>query len=105
MSKLYQLLLQFHRPFWWYHLLFSGIALLLFIPFGLVILPLCLVFKFSGYVSAAFFRHYLNKYVYDYYRNAGQSVVKLYAITFTVDLLAFLLVTTICLHLSPVHYA
>jgi hypothetical protein len=105
MPNLYHLLLQFHRPFWWYHLLFTAVALLLIIPFGLVVLPLCLVFKLSGYASAAFIRHHLNKYVYDYYRNAGQGIIKLYIITFTADLLAFLLVTSICLYLSPVYYA
>ncbi len=105
MSQFYQLLLQFYRPFWWYHLLFTAITLLLLIPFGVVVLPLCLIFKFSGYVSAVFFRHHLNKYVYEYYRNAGQGITKLYIIAFTADLLAFLLITSACLYLFPITHA
>ncbi len=105
MSQFYQFLLQFHRPFWWYHLLFTAITLLLLIPFGIVVLPLCLIFKLSGYASAVFFRHHLSKYVYDYYRNAGQGIIKLYIITFTADLLIFLLITSVFLYLFPVSHA
>jgi hypothetical protein len=105
MPHFYKLLLQFYRPFWWYHLLFSVIALVFLIIFGLPALILSLLCKLFGYASVVFFRHYFSSYVYDYYRNAGQGIVKLYTITFTADLLTFIAISFICIYLSPVFHA
>jgi hypothetical protein len=105
MSHLYRLLLQFYRAFWWYHLLFSIIAMVFLTFFGLPALILGLFTKLFGYASTVFFRHYFSSYVYNYYRNAGYGVTKLYSITFIADFILFLLVASVCLYLSPVTHA
>ncbi|WP_158826097.1 hypothetical protein [Mucilaginibacter lacusdianchii] len=94
------LLLQFYRPFWWYHLLFTIIGVYAITIYGLVFLLITILFKLSGYASALGYQYYFNSNVYYYYRNAGYSVRRMYLYAFGFDFLIFIILLPLCVYIS-----
>lgn len=89
MQNLPQLLLQFNRPFWLYHLFFTSLALYIITQGGLKVLVLALPLKLMGYAGAVGYQTYFAPQVYFYYRNTGVAIRKLYLISFACDVLLF----------------
>jgi hypothetical protein len=102
MQRFWVLCLQFYKPFWWYHLLFSAIGLSIIAHKGAIAFLTTVFFKIAGYASAAAYQYYFNENVYYYYRNAGYTVRKLYICTTATDFLVFLLFTALCLYLKSI---
>ncbi|MDT3401633.1 hypothetical protein [Mucilaginibacter terrae] len=95
MLNLPQLLLQFNRPFWLYHLAFTALSLYIIIGGGLAALILAIPLKLVGYAGAVSYQTYFAPQVYFYYRNTGTAVRKLYLISFALDILIFFVLVVI----------
>jgi hypothetical protein len=105
MLKSYSLLFQFYRTFLWWNLLITVVALYAIQIGGAGNTGNSIIIKLIGYLGAFSFQTYFYKYVYFYYRNAGQSVKKLYIYAFSLDFLSYLLITScylFILHISHV---
>ncbi len=92
MSKFYSLLLQFYKMFIWWNLLITVVALYAIHLGGPGNTGNSIIIKCIGYLGAFSFQTYFYKYVYFYYRNAGQSIRKLYIYAFSADFLLYLLI-------------
>lgn len=90
---------QFYRPFLYYHLIFTAFGLFLIVGTADAIF-LALPTKLLSYGGMAFYQHYLHPQEYFYYRNAGTSMRRVYALALAADLLAFVTVATVCLLLT-----
>jgi hypothetical protein len=92
MSKSYALLFQFYKMFLWWNLLITVAALYAIQIGGAGNTGNSIIIKLIGYLGAFSFQTYFYKYVYFYYRNAGQSIKKLYLYAFSADFLLYLLI-------------
>ncbi|OKS86763.1 hypothetical protein RG47T_2220 [Mucilaginibacter polytrichastri] len=87
------MLFQFYKTFLWWNLLITIVAIYAVNLGGPGNVGNSIIIKLIGYLGAWSFQTYFYKYVYFYYRNAGQSVKKLYSYTFSIDFVTYLLLT------------
>lgn len=97
MPNLPALLVQFNRPFWVYHLIFTALGLFIIMGGGAIVLVLAIPLKLVGYAGAAGYQTYFSPREYFYYRNAGVAIRKLYIYSFMADMLLFLLLVAVYL--------
>ena len=104
MQRLAILLLQFNKPLWICHLLFSGFGLCFVIINGIGFVLVSFSLKLVGYAGALLYQNYFTPQVYFYYRNTGNSVRKCYLYSFCIDFLLYLVIIAVYqFTLTPPH--
>lgn len=95
MLKSYPLFFQFYKTLLWWNLLITAIAIYAIQIGGSGNTGNSIIIKLISYLGAYCFQTYFYKYIYFYYRNAGQSIKKLYIYAFSADFLLYL-ITAVC---------
>lgn len=90
MSNFRALLFQFYKMFLFWNLLITVVAIYAVQIGGPGNTASSIIIKMIGYFGAFAFQTYFYKYTYFYYRNAGQSVKRLYICAFAIDFLIYL---------------
>jgi hypothetical protein len=93
MNRLQALISHFYKPLLAISLIFTGCALSVILKLGgdTVAIRIALILKLSGYFVCVGYQYFMSPKVYFYYRNAGYSARRMYAYTFTIDFIIFLL--------------
>jgi len=102
MPRLATLLLQFNKPLWICHWLFSYFGLYFIMKNGIALLVTSFSLKLAGYLGAVLYQNYFTPQVYFYYRNTGNTVRKLYLYSFIADLLLYLIIIAVYQSFSAV---
>jgi len=95
MPKLAKLLIQFNKPLWICHLIFSGFGLYFIIKNGVGFLVVSFSLKLVGYLGTLLYQNYFTPQIYYYYRNTGNAVRKLYLYSFAADFLLYLVIIAV----------
>jgi hypothetical protein len=95
MHRLATLLLQFNKPLWICHTLFSVFGLYFIMKNGIGLLVVSFSLKLAGYLGATLYQNYFTPQIYFYYRNTGNPVRKLYLYSFAADFLIYLAVIAV----------
>ncbi|MEO6151056.1 MAG: hypothetical protein ABIP28_12890 [Mucilaginibacter sp.] len=91
MKILRALIFIFYKPLLTINLIFTGCALSVILKSGITFIDIAVSLKLFGYLVCIGYQHFLSPKVYFYYRNAGYGARQMYAYTFTVDFILFLL--------------
>lgn len=97
MADIRKLIWYFYKPILLWNLAFTLICLALVALYGTKVAGFVFFFKLIGYASTTSLQSYSAKNVYMYYRNAGYSIKRMYAYTYSLDLASYLLLLTIYL--------
>jgi hypothetical protein len=104
MQRLAILLLQFNKPLWICHALFSYFGYYFISKNGIGLLMVSFSLKIVGYLGALLYQNYFTPQVYFYYRNTGNAIRKLYLHSFAIDFLLYLAIIAVYqLTLTPAH--
>lgn len=95
MNRLAILIRQFYKPLLLFNIAFSVIGLIVIIKNGLGTIGNTFLIKVVGYGCSALYQYYLSNKSYYYFRNAGYSVKRMYAYTFSVDFVAYIILILI----------
>lgn len=90
MTKTLTLVWYFYKPLLLVNLIFSAVALWDLYLVGASFILLSFFIKIIGYAATAAYQHYFNSKPYLYYLNAGYSIKKMYAYTFSADFTIYL---------------
>lgn len=102
MKRLKTLVFHFYRPVIFMNLLFTLGSLYQGVLFGAASLPIAIAIKLFGYFVTVSYQYFFEPKSYFYFRNAGYSARQMYAYTFTLDFLIYIILS-IPAHL--IHYA
>ena len=105
MQNLRVLLYQFYRPLFLWNFLLSCAGIAFLFIYGTEFLLVSFSFKYVGYASAVALQYMFSANEYYYYRNAGYTVRRLYAYTFVVDFVFYLLLVYLFTLVKPLLYA
>ncbi|MCC8407477.1 hypothetical protein LJ707_00945 [Mucilaginibacter sp. UR6-1] len=97
MKRLTTLIFHFYRPLFFINLVFSFCAIFDLIKFGLRAMPIVIIIKLFGYLVCISYQYFFSAKSYFYYRNAGLSARLMYTYIFILDILLFILLSTIIL--------
>lgn len=95
MHRLTILLLQFNKPLWICHLMFSVFGLYFVMLNGIGLLIVSFSLKLAGYLGATLYQNHFTPQIYFYYRNTGNPVRKLYLYSYAIDFLLYLAIIAV----------
>jgi|GEM_PF-1545233 len=95
MQRLATLLLQFNKPLWICHIMFSVFGLYFIMINGIGLSIMSFTLKLAGYLAVVLYQNYFTPQIYFYYRNTGNAIRKLYLYSFTADFLIYLVIIAV----------
>lgn len=85
MDRLITLIRQFYKPLLLFNIAFTVIGLVFIVQNGPGVFSNSLLIKVFGYLASALYQFYMSNKSYYYFRNAGYSIRRMYAYTFSID--------------------